>query len=140
MFPCCRNNQTETILIVTMLVNGSGAFLASSYILNYPISINLCLVMRLWLHSKFLASFSFNTYVVSLWLLILSLLLYFCLDFPPDFILLSHWPKKMSSSTKKSKTYIEGNPTSTIHYQLHDTFTVLWELYILVCCMQLPFF
>ena len=138
MFPCCRNNQTETILIATILVNGSGVFLASSYILNYPISINLCLIMRLWLPSKFLASFSFSSYMVSLWLLIPSLLLYFCLDFLLDFTLLSHWPKKMSSSIKKSKTYTEGNPTSTIHYQLHDN-GVLWVLYILVCFMQLPF-
>ena len=75
------------------LANEYSVFLASAYILSQPISINLCISTRLWPTGKVLASVSFKSCMASLWLCLLSLSI--CLDFLPDFSLLSYWPKQL---------------------------------------------
>ena len=60
LFPCCRDpsNHSETMLITTFLDSTLGLFLASSYILNYPISVKQSFTMRLWPTGKVLVSVS----------------------------------------------------------------------------------
>ena len=73
------------------LTNGSSLFLDSSYILNQPVSINLCIASRLWLTGVGL--------LLLQWLHGVSLTTFFLpafsLVFPPTYILPCHRPKKL---------------------------------------------